>query len=122
MKVLVDTSVWIDHLRKADSRLATLLLERQVLCHPLVIGELACGGLRNRHEFLGNLKRLPLASLPKDAEVLELIEAKRLHGRGLGIVDIQLLSSALLSGAKIMSHDLAVKKAAEKLGVAVSEA
>jgi predicted nucleic acid-binding protein len=115
-RVLVDTSVWIDHLRRDHPQLKLLLAERGVLTHPLVIGELACGGIKNRSTVLGNLKLLPHAKLAEHFEVLEFIEEHRLHGRGLSIVDVQLLASARLSDAFLMTQDAALGKVAQKLG------
>lgn len=115
-RVLVDTSVWIDHLRRDHPQLRLLLAERGVLTHPLVIGELACGGIKNRSAVLGNLKLLPHAKLAEYFEVLEFIEEHRLHGRGLSIVDVQLLASARLSDAYLMTQDAALCKVSQKLG------
>ncbi|MBN2493852.1 MAG: type II toxin-antitoxin system VapC family toxin [Deltaproteobacteria bacterium] len=103
--ILVDSSVWIDHLRKGDRRLASLLEDEQVLVHPYVIGELACGKLRRRYEILGLLRALPQADLAGDAEVHHLLETRRLWGRGLGWVDMHLLASALLSRCTLWTRD-----------------
>jgi len=96
--LLVDTSVWVDHLRGHDAALADLLSAGEAACHPFVIGELACGGIRNRQEVLSLLAALP--SLPKaeEDEVLLLIERRRLMGRGLGLVDMHLLASCAMAG------------------------
>ncbi len=80
--ILVDTSVRVEHLRHGLPRLATLLQEREVLIHPWVIGELACGNLRNRSQVLELMQGLPAATVASDAEVLLLIERDRLMGRG----------------------------------------
>ena len=82
--ILVDTSVWIQHLRKGSDRLRSLLDEEQVFCHPFVVGELACGTLRNREEVLSLLRALPQVRVPEHEEVLHLVERRHLHGRGLG--------------------------------------
>lgn len=82
--ILVDTSVWIQHLRVGSDRLKTLLLDEQVLCHPFVLGELACGTLQKRSEILSMLKALPAAHLLEHDEVLSLLETRRLYGRGIG--------------------------------------
>lgn len=105
MAVLVDTSVWIDHLRKADAALIELLRENQVLIHSAVIGELACGSLRNRKQFIDNLLILPRATEASFEETLRLIESRRLSGKGLGWVDVQLLASAALSNALLLTQD-----------------
>jgi len=103
--ILVDTSVWVEHLRHGLARLATLLQEGEVLIHPWVIGELACGHLRNRREVLELLQGLPAAVLASDAEVLLLIERDQLMGRGIGYVDAHLLASARLSDCRLWSQD-----------------
>ena len=86
--ILVDTSVWIDHLRRGDEELSLLLDEGQVLVHPFVIGEIACGSLKNRAAVVGHLRRLPAAPIATEAEVHHLLEREGLHGRGLGWVDL----------------------------------
>lgn len=91
--VLVDTSVLVDHFRKTNPHLATLLTHGQVTCHPFVIGELACGNLRNRREILSLLQALPSARVPEPDEVLFFIERQWLMGLGIGIIDIYLLAS-----------------------------
>lgn len=95
--ILVDTSVWIDFLRHGDDRLAGLLERSSVLVHPCVIGELALGNLRNRHEVLGLLRNLPKAVVAEHDEVFLLIDDRRLHGRVIGYVDAQLLAAARLT-------------------------
>lgn len=114
---LVDTSVWVDHLRRHDRALAALLEDGAVLTHPSVIGELACGGLRRRDETLALLKALPAAVTADDRETLELIERRGLHGRGLGWIDAQLLAAALLTGCRLWTCDRALARAAAELGL-----
>lgn len=97
--ILVDTSVWIDHLRFGDSALINLLNTSQVLVHPFVIGELACGNLKQRTAVLTLLQDLPAAPIATDDEVLFFIETHRLMGRGIGYVDAHLLSAVSLMGA-----------------------
>jgi predicted nucleic acid-binding protein len=92
--ILVDTSVWVEHLRRGLPRLVTHLREGEVLIHPCVMGELACGNLRNRSQVLELLQGLPVATVASDAEVLLLIERDRLMGRGVGYVDVHLLAAA----------------------------
>jgi hypothetical protein len=82
--ILVDTSVWVDHLRTGDEDLAALLIQSRVLMHPFVLGELACGNLRNRSEVLALLRGLPRATVATDDEVLFFIERHALMGRGIG--------------------------------------
>lgn len=115
--VLVDTSVWIDHLRRGNPRFASLLDEGKVLCHPFVVGELACGHLHNRKQILDSLEEIPLAVLSDQDEVMGLIEAHHLMGTGLGLLDAYLLTSACLSGSSLWTRDSALQKAAAKLGV-----
>lgn len=116
--VLVDTSVWIDHLRKADAELSRLLNAGRVLVHPCVIGELACGNLRGRTGFLALLSRLPHSRVANDHEALELIELRRLAGRGIGWVDVHLLASSLLTACDLWTRDRALRQAAVDLGMA----
>ena len=115
--ILVDTSVWIDHLRTANSRLEDLLLEGGVLCHPFVLGELACGNLANREEILSLLAALPRAGMADHGGVLHLLEPNRLYGRGLGWVDAHLLASALLTGCGLWTFDKSLGEPASELGV-----
>lgn len=115
--ILVDTSVWIEHLRAGSDRLRTLLLDEQVLCHPLIIGELACGTLYNREEILSMLKALPEAHRVEYEEVLSFLEARRLYGRGLGWVDAHLLASTLLTGCGLWTLDKPLRRAATTLNV-----
>ena len=104
--ILVDTSVWIDHLQSGDKMLAHLLENTQVLAHPFVIGELACGNLSNRTEVLALLADLPKVAMATDEEVLFFIEQHQLMGRGVGYIDAHLLSSTFLGGpAKIWTRD-----------------
>lgn len=104
--VLVDTSVWIDHLRHGDANLAAALEQGEVLTHPFVIGELACGNLRRRAEIMRLLAELPRAPVASDAEVMEFIERRRLMGRGIGFVDAHLLASVILAGsASLLTTD-----------------
>lgn len=120
--ILVDTSVWVEHLRYGLPRLATLLQERDVLIHPWVIGELACGNLRNRQQVLELLQGLPAATVASDAEVLLLIERDRLMSRGIGCVDAHLLASARLSHCRLWTQDRRLAAVAQEQGVAVCTA
>ena len=113
--ILADTSVWVEHLRTGSERLRSLLYSEQVLCHPLVVGELACGTLRNRQEILSTLRALPEARVAEHGEVLRFVETRRLHGRGLGWVDVSLLASALLTGCTLWTLDKPLRKAAAEL-------
>ena len=97
--ILVDTSVWIDHLHRAEQTLVQALEAGQVLMHPFVVGELACGHLNNRQEVLTLLQALPAAPIASHPEVLGFIERRGLMGRGIGYVDVHLLASVALDGA-----------------------
>lgn len=115
--ILVDTSVWVGHLRKSDRGLAALLTASSVLMHPFVIGELACGNLRKRDQILALLKDLPRIAVATDDEVLFFIERQTLMARGLGYVDVHLLASAALHGtAKLWTRDKRLRAAADSLG------
>lgn len=116
--ILVDTSVWIDHLRRGEAELATALEREQVLMHPYVIGELACGNLKNRDEILALLQKLPRAKVASESEVLHFIERHRLMGRGIGYLDIHLLASAALSEARLWTKDRRLAAAANDLNLA----
>lgn len=104
--ILVDTSIWIDHLRSGDAQFVTLLQGDHVLGHPWVTGELALGNLARRNEVLGLLHNLPQATVATDHEVMTLIDHHRLVGLGIGYVDAHLLAAARLSaGAKLWTRD-----------------
>ena len=115
--ILVDTSVWIDHLRKGNNQLATLLVEAQVACHPFIIGELCCENLRNRKTVLELLNDLPKVDSAEHGEVMELVESHKLAGQGIGWVDAHLLASALISGTPLWTADKSLKNVSVLLGV-----
>lgn len=116
--ILVDTSVWVDHLRAGDGELRDLLLDGRVLAHPFVTGELACGNLANRGEILDLLARLPQAPVADQEEMLFLIERHRLMGRGLGFIDTHLLGAVFLAGdARLWTRDKRLAQAAMELGI-----
>ena len=117
MRVLVDTSVWINHLRRKEPELVVLLEAGQVVGHSAVIGELACGTLRDRERVLGDLRQLPSVSEPRGEEALHLLDRYRLWGRGLGWIDVLLLASCRLGGASLWTRDRALGAAAGELGV-----
>jgi predicted nucleic acid-binding protein len=96
MKVLVDTSVWVAHLRQRDEQLAWLLAAGRVICHPYVVIEVACSTPPRREEVVQLLRALEQAPLATHDELLALIRARSLSGRGCGLVDLGLLASALL--------------------------
>ncbi len=107
--ILVDTSVWVQHLREGNKNLKALLENGEVLCHPFIIGELACGNIRNRREILSLLSRLPTASEAEHEEVLRYIETNRLMGKGLGYVDMHLYVPAVLTGVLLWTFDKSLK-------------
>lgn len=114
--ILVDTSIWVDHLRTKNPALVRLLGEGGVLAHPFVIGELALGNLRNRPVVLESLRQMPRAVLATDDEVLSFIEANGLHGLGVGYIDVHLLASArLTAGARFWTRDQRLAVVAERL-------
>jgi predicted nucleic acid-binding protein len=118
---LVDTSVWIEHLRRGDPKLMTRLEDRKVLGHPFVIGELALSNMRQRQVVLDALGDLPQAIVARDTEVLHFINLEKLHGQGIGYVDAHLLASAMLShGAALWTRDLKLHTIAVRLGVAAT--
>jgi predicted nucleic acid-binding protein len=117
--ILVDTSVWVDHLRFGDEALAGLLETGHVLVHPFVIGELALGNLRQRRVILGYLRDLPQAAVATNGEVLQFIERHELAGRGIGYVDVHLLASTRLTpGCSLWTRDKRLSAVAEQLGLA----
>ena len=121
--ILVDTSVWVDHLRAGDAQLADLLKRAQVAMHPFVVGEIACGSLADRSLVLELLQTLPAASVAESEEVLGFVERHELHGIGIGYVDVHLLASvALTEGGKLWTRDKRLRVAAEALGCALQDA
>ena len=115
--ILVDTSVWVDHLRRSNKALVELLNEAHVVSHPFVIGELACGNLKNRKRILELLQNLPLASLAEHEEVFELVETRKLMGQGIGWIDAHLLASTLITGVPLWTLDKKLKSISASLGV-----
>lgn len=113
--VIVDTSVWISHLRDADAGLAEVLEAGEAMCHPFVIGELACGNLKNRAAIIALLQLLPSAAVVQHEEVLALIDARKLMGKGLGYIDVHLIASALLSGVTLWTLDKRLDRVAAEI-------
>jgi len=113
--VLVDTSVWVDHLRRGNSSLIDLLSNAVVVCHHFVVGELACGNLSNRSEVLSLLQSLPSTPEVPHEDQLQFVERHRLMGRGLGFVDVQLLASARLAAIPLWTLDRRLREAAAEL-------
>jgi predicted nucleic acid-binding protein len=116
--IIVDTAVWIDHLREGDTKLAALLEHGRVLAHPWVTGELALGSLRDRAEVLRLLDELPQAPVATPVELLAFIGDHELYGVGIGYVDAQLLAATMLAGAALWTRDRRLRAAADGLGVA----
>jgi predicted nucleic acid-binding protein len=115
--ILVDSSVWIDHWRRGNGRLASALELGRVVMHPFVLGELACGTMPRRSSTRSLLEALPVVLTARHDEVMMLIERHGLAGTGLGWVDAHLLSSALLSGTPLWTLDRPRRRAAERLDV-----
>jgi predicted nucleic acid-binding protein len=115
--VLVDTSVWVEHFRNGKIGLETLLNDGHVICHPFIVGELACGNLKNRSRILSLLHTLPMALLAEHDEVMRFIEKYRLMGRGLGYIDIHLLASAILTNVPLWTLDKRLANVSSTLGI-----
>jgi predicted nucleic acid-binding protein len=118
--ILIDTSIWIAHFKRANASLAEWLENGQVLCHPFIVGELACGDLPSRSASINLLQALPEAPLMQHEEVLILVERHRLMASGIGWVDAHLIGSALLAGAGLWTFDRPLANAARKIGAATS--
>jgi predicted nucleic acid-binding protein len=119
--ILVDTSVWVDHLRTGDKALAALLDDAAVLTHPFVVGELALGNLRRRETILKALSDLPHANVATDTEVLHFIDRQALFGHGIGYVDAHLLAAVrLTAGTQLWTNDKRLHGVAEQLGLATT--
>jgi len=116
--VLVDTSVWVAHLRDGRVGLEALLDKGHVLCHSVIEGELACGNLKNRSKILSLLHALPTAIHAEHEEVMQLIENHSLMGKGLGYIDVHLLASAILTKVPLWTLDKKLNEVSSKLGVA----
>ncbi len=117
--ILADTSVWIDHFRHGDERMATLLNRGQILMHPFVLGELALGNLTRRDAIIAELNELPQMTVAEDYEVMEFITQENLFGCGIGFVDAHLLTSVRLTpGTRISTRDKRLAAASTRLGVA----
>ncbi len=116
--IVVDTSVWVDHLRYGNADLTRLLNEGRVLCHPLVVAEIALGSLRSRAQVLGLLDDLPNAPIASTEEVRSLITSRRLFARGVGYVDVSLIASCLLlPGSRLWTGDKRLDVLADELNI-----
>src|SRR3989337_353170 len=115
--VLVDTSVWVLHLRQGNIKLDSLLNDGEAVCHPFIVGELACGNLKNRYEILALLQALPMSTQAEHEDVMQFIENYRLMGKGLGYIDVHLLVSAILTKAPLWTLDRKLKEIYSTLGI-----
>ena len=115
--VLADTSIWVDHLRKGNRHLEGLLLDAEVVCHPFVVGELACGNIKNRSEILSLLQALPATPAIDLTEYLYFVEQNHLQGSGIGFVDVHLLASAKLSWIPLWTTDKRLREAAVRMNI-----
>jgi predicted nucleic acid-binding protein len=119
--ILVDTSIWVEHLRQGHEGLAALLEAGDVLGHPFVTGELACGTLNRRSELLTALRALPQAAVASEDETMLFLERHTLMGRGIGFVDVHLLAASALSAATLWTKDKRLLEVAAILGLAFSD-
>jgi len=115
--VIVDTSIWVIHLRQGSRQLKEMLMDAEVMCHPFVIGELACGDLKNRNEVISLLHSLPVAPMIEFEEFLFFIDRNHLMGKGIGFVDVHLLASAQLAEVPLWTADRRLKSASDQLGL-----
>jgi predicted nucleic acid-binding protein len=115
--VLVDTSIWIDHFRRRVSLLEDLLHSGAVSTHPFVIGEIACGTIRNRAEILSLLSALPTLKIASHSEALHLVDAHALYGKGIGWIDMHLLASSLMNRVPLWTGDKRLHLVAQALGI-----
>jgi predicted nucleic acid-binding protein len=120
--ILADTSVWVKHFRQDDPQLGQLLLDGQILIHPFVIGEIACGNLRSRQKLLSDLRGLPTAISAEEDEVLGFLDQHRLFGQGITWIDAHLLASARLSNCRLWTLDTHLLAAAKRLHLGYSAA
>lgn len=116
--ILLDTSVWVDHLRRGDARVVSVLESSEAICHAFVIGELACGNLRSRASVITLLRALPQSAMASDDEALHFIERHSLMGRGIGYADAHLLASVAIGGSLLWTRDKRLREIATELGFA----
>jgi predicted nucleic acid-binding protein len=115
--ILVDTSIWVSHLRHSNSRLQKLLNEGRVVSHPFIIGELACGNISNRTEIISLMQSLPMLDVVEHEELLLFIKRNKMMGTGLGLVDIYLMAAALLAGIPLWTQDKKLRRACSRLNI-----
>lgn len=114
---LIDTSAWIRHLKGLDTPLSNMLEANEVLIHPFVVGELACGALKARKQVLELLEALPSVLTVDHKEVLTMLDAHKIYASGIGWVDAHLLASCLINRCQLLTYDKALSKISKKLGV-----
>src|SRR3972149_10666445 len=119
--VLVDTSVWVLHLRQGNIKLDSLLNDGEAVCHPFIVGELACGNLKNRYEILALLQALPTSTQAEHENAMQFIENYRLMGKGLGYIDVHLLASALLTEVPIWTLDKKLNEVSTVIGISFNK-
>jgi predicted nucleic acid-binding protein len=119
--VLVDTSIWIDHFRNSNDQLVELLNDGEVICHPLIIGELACGHIKNRKEILSDLQALPQSSVIEHDEIMLFIDKNQIMGKGLGYIDMAILASSLVTGIPLWTFDQKLSVIAKKFNIHFSK-
>ena len=115
--VLVDTSVWVKHLRESEKDLVRLLEQGLVACHPFIIGELACGNIKNQYEIMNLLNDLPSIDALDHCDIMDFIEYRKIMNKGIGYMDVHLLGSALVSETPLWTFDKALRKIANELCV-----
>jgi predicted nucleic acid-binding protein len=118
--VLVDTCVWVRHFRLRNPQLLAMLEDGEVLSHPLVVGELAMGSLKDRPQTLWSLSKLGRPPIATDAETHQMVEARRLWGRGIQWNDARILASAVIGGVKLWTVDFKLADIAREMGVSWS--
>lgn len=119
--ILADTSVWIDHLRLGDKEMRLRLSRGEIASHPFVIGELALGSLKDRGKVLGWLDFLPQVRVAQTSEVRHAIEARRLYGLGIGLIDAHLIASVFIDSSLLLwTRDKKLRRVAESLGIHAS--
>jgi predicted nucleic acid-binding protein len=118
--ILVDTSVWIDHLRQDNPKFASFLESGFVFTHPFIVGELSCGRLKKREYFLRDLRTLPVVKVARDEEVSHFMEERKVWDRGIGWVDAHLLASVILTGCRLWTFDLRLHEVAAELGLTIA--
>jgi predicted nucleic acid-binding protein len=115
--VLVDTSVWVSHLRLGNPKLQEMLQEGKVVSHPFIIGELTCGNISNRVEIISLMQSLPMLDIVEHEELLLFIEHNKMMGTGLGFVDVHLMAAAILAGIPLWTQDKKLRQACSRLSI-----